>query len=224
MDRFFDIDGSFFRFLTRVADFIILDILVLIFCIPVITIGPALTAAYYVGLKEVKDEEGAVIKSFWKAFKENFKQGFFVELILIVAGAIIYNDISITYDWAYSGGGFLPRLLFFALMGFGILVFAMGLYVFPMIARFENSVRKMVVNATLMSIRHLPQTIVLVIINGALVYFTYGYPLFILLSIGVMLYVNSYVLVRIFALYVPKANEEDLDKINMQTSDEMVDE
>lgn len=219
MNKFFDLDGNFFKIMTRVADFIMLDLIMILFCLPVVTIGPAMSAAYYVAMKEIKDEEGPVLKSFWKAFKLNFKQGFLIELILILAGLMIYFDISITYNWAYSENSFIARLLFFALTGFGIVGFATVLYVFPMQAKFHNTVIKQLTNAVLMSVKHLPQTIIIVLINGGLMYATYVYPMFVVLSIAIMFYVNSYIMVRIFALYVPKTIKEEYpDEIH---SDEM---
>ena len=54
MGKFFGLDSPFFKVMTKVADFIILNFLVLVFSIPVVTIGPALTAMYYVALKEAR--------------------------------------------------------------------------------------------------------------------------------------------------------------------------
>ena len=72
MGKFFGLDSPFFKVMTKVADFIILNFLVLVFSIPVVTIGPALTAMYYVALKEARGEEGYIWRDFWKSFKANF--------------------------------------------------------------------------------------------------------------------------------------------------------
>ena len=66
--RGFGLDGKFFRGLTKAGDFLILGLITVIFCIPVITIGASLTAAFYAGMKLVKDEENYVFKDFWKFF------------------------------------------------------------------------------------------------------------------------------------------------------------
>ena len=84
--RGFGLDGKFFRGLTKAGDFLILGLITVIFCIPVITIGASLTAAFYAGMKLVKDEENYVFKDFWKSFKTNFVQGLLVELIMGVIG------------------------------------------------------------------------------------------------------------------------------------------
>ncbi|SEV82800.1 YesL family protein [[Clostridium] fimetarium] len=213
MGKFFSIEGRFFGGMTRVADFIILDILVMIFSIPIITIGPALSAGYYVALKEVKNQEGYVVKSFIKAFKQNFLQGFIIELITFGAAGLLYFDLSITYKWAHSAEQSLfANLLFFVLLGFLVIVFAIVIYIFPMLAKFDNKTIKLIINSMVMAMKHLPQTIIMVIINGYLVYLTFTYPPFIIFSIGISLYITAYIMTRIFNIYTkPKEKEDESD-------------
>ena len=64
----FSINGKLFKTLTKAGDFIILGVLMWVFSIPVVTLGASVTAAFYVGLKLVRDEEGYVFKDFWKSF------------------------------------------------------------------------------------------------------------------------------------------------------------
>ena len=70
----FDINGKFFKTLTKAGDFIILTLLAMVCSIPVITIGASLTAVFYAALKMARDEEGYVWKEFFKSFKQNLKQ------------------------------------------------------------------------------------------------------------------------------------------------------
>lgn len=208
MGKFFDMDGGFFRFMSKVADFIILDVLVFLCSLPIITIGPSLTAMHYVALKEVRDEEGYLWRSYWKAFKDNFLQAFLIELIIIAAGVILFVDIRITYAWTYNEGSLVARLLFFVLLGFAAVIATSTMYVFPMLAKFDNTVIKIIKNSVMMCVKHLPQTIIMAIITYGLAYATFTYPLFILFSIGIVGYANSYILARIFDLYIPKKKQQ----------------
>ena len=209
MGKFFSIEGRFFGGMTRVADFIILDILVMIFSIPIITIGPALSAGYYVALKEVKNQEGYVVKSFIKAFKQNFLQGFIIELITFGAAGLLYFDLSITYKWAHAEQSLFANLLFFVLLGFLVIVFAIVIYIFPMLAKFDNKTITLIVNSLVMAMKHLPQTIIMVIITGYLGYLTFTYPPFIIFSIGISLYITAYIMTRIFNIYTKPKEKED---------------
>ena len=68
MGRLFSLDSPLFSFLSKVADLILLNILVIICCIPVITVGASMTALHYVVLKMVRDEESYIVRSFFKSF------------------------------------------------------------------------------------------------------------------------------------------------------------
>ena len=60
MGRIFDMNNTFFRFMSKVADLCILNIICVICCIPVITAGASITAMYYVTLKMVRNEEAYI--------------------------------------------------------------------------------------------------------------------------------------------------------------------
>ena len=70
----FKLDSPLMNFLNKLCDIMILNILVLVFSLPIFTIGAAVTAGYYMSFKMVKNEENYIVKGFWKAFKENFRQ------------------------------------------------------------------------------------------------------------------------------------------------------
>ena len=89
MDRIFNMDNKFFVFMGRVADLMILNILCIICCIPIITIGASVTAMYYVTLKMARNEESYIVRSFFKSFKENFKQATVIWLVALVAGILL---------------------------------------------------------------------------------------------------------------------------------------
>lgn len=203
MDRFIGLESPFFRVMTKVADFIILNFLVLIFSIPIVTIGPALTAMYYVALKEVRGNEGYVVKDFWKAFKANFKQAFVIELITVVIAAVLIINIFTCYRWSLQGSMF-GQILMYLNIGLGLLVIGSLMYLFPMLAQFKNTVKNTMFNSLLMAEKHLPQTLILLVITGGLSYAIICYPLFIFVFIAVIAYAQSYVMVRVFKPYMPE--------------------
>lgn len=71
-----NLDSPVIVFLTTVADFMMLNILFILCCAPVITIGPAVSALYTITMREARHEGGYIFKPFFKAFKNNFKQAF----------------------------------------------------------------------------------------------------------------------------------------------------
>lgn len=202
MNRIFDLDNGFFRFMGKIFDMIFLNILTLVFCIPLVTIGPALTAMYYVALKTVRDEEGYVFQSFMRSFRRNFKQGFLIELVAVAAGALLSLDLVVTYNWSNSDTSIWIRLLFYALIGFALLYVVTVVFVFPVLAKFDNTTKKTIVTAMMMAVRHLPNAIFMAIVYVATGVLIYIYPYAIIFGLGLAAYINSIVLRKVFDNYI----------------------
>ena len=92
MGGLFAADGKLAQTLGKIADLVILNVLWIVCSIPVVTAGAAATAFYSVALKMIKNEEAYVASSFFKAFRENFKQSFIVTLILLAVAAVLGCD------------------------------------------------------------------------------------------------------------------------------------
>ena len=70
---------------------------------PIVTIGPALTALYYMTLKMARNEETYIIRGFFKSFKENFRQAIVIWLIILVLILLIGMDFSIMNNMDTGG-------------------------------------------------------------------------------------------------------------------------
>lgn len=207
MGNIFSLDGKFFTFMSKVADLIILNIIYCLCCVPIITIGPATTALYYVTLKMVKNEESYIIKSFFKSFKLNFKQGLAIGLLLMAAAGIIVGDIYIMLSWD-AKYKFVLIVIFIFLLVIWIFI---TIYIFPLLATFENTVKQTLKNSLLMSIRHLPRTVLMFILT-VISYLIVGFivqlmPFWFLIGFALLAYVNSIFLGKIFKLYMPPEEE-----------------
>ncbi|MDD3238949.1 MAG: DUF624 domain-containing protein [Lachnospira sp.] len=219
----FDIDGKFFRGLTKAGDFFILGALTALFSLPVVTMGPALTAANYVALKEVRNEEGYVWRSFWKSFKQNFKQAFLIELIMIALGVILYVDLRATATWYYVDGSNVGMIFMYGVIGIGVIFGAVLLYVFSVLSQFDNTIFSTLKNSLIICTHHLPQTIFMVIATYGLLYFSTIYFTALIVTIPLTLYINAYILERVFRPFIKKAREEE-DRLHESYDGDDVDE
>lgn len=211
MSRIFDADNAFFRFMSRVADALILNLFFLITSIPIVTIGASYTAMYYYCTKAIGNEEGYLWKSYWKSFKTNFVQGFLMELFFVVVGVILYVDLKYLYGNAFNGG-FGWRLLFFIVVGMAILAAVTLLYAFPLLSRFDNTTFNIIRNAAFMSLRHLPQTVPLILIFGLAAFIGWAmFPVSIFFIVGAWVYVSSIFFYKILDRYMPKDERYDED-------------
>jgi uncharacterized membrane protein YesL len=155
--KIFDLDSPLMNVLNKMADLMWLNILTLICCIPVITAGAALTSMHYVALKIVRNEESYITRSFFKSFKTNFRQATLIWLLLMLVAAILGGDY---YIITKSGMQF-SQVLVVLIMAAGVLVICTSLYVFPVLAKFDNTIMGTIRNAFIMSILQLPKTVVM---------------------------------------------------------------
>lgn len=202
MDKIFSTDGPLFKFLEKAVNVIFLNILWLIFSIPVITIGAATTAMYSVMMKMARDREGYIFKSFWKAFKENFRQSTAIWLIVIAVSTIVCADIYFffTVEW-----GSIGKCLGAVFIGIAIIVAFGIMYVFPLQAQFENKIKQTVINALLVASKHFAWTMLLFLIHIITAFAVYlfwyaaGWCI-----IGIGAYLCALIYNRIFRKYIPE--------------------
>ena len=211
----FNYDNPVWRFIGKLGDLILLNLLWTVCSIPVITIGASTTAVYYVTLKMVRDENDSTVRSFLHSFKDNFKQATAIWAIFLAVGLILAFDI-----WFFVTGqapvpGIAGNLMTAISGGMAILYLFTYIYVFPIQARFYNPVKYTIRNAFIMSIRHLFQTVgivcmdILIVIGAiaSLFYMPQIFALFILFGMPLMAFANSYLFVPIFKRYSPKERD-----------------
>jgi len=197
--------------MSRVSDLIILNLLCILCCLPIVTAGASITAMFYVTLKMVRNEEAYIAKSFFKSFKQNLKQSIAIHLIMLVTAALLYFDLTISKSMSGLPGKALS-VIFMMIMLLYVMVF---IYIYPILSKFYNSVKNTFINAFLMAIRHLPYTLLMLVITVlpvAILYIptvrvqTLMIMLFLLLGFATIAYINSHFFVKIFDNYIPKEN------------------
>ena len=207
MDNLFEYDNKFFEVLGKITDIIILNLLCIISCLPIITIGASVTATYSVAMKMTKDEETYITKEFIRQFKENFKTSTIIWMIILVIGTVLVFDFymsRLVLDEVMS-----KVLQFIFTMVSIVFVFTLT-YVFPIIAKFENTIKNTMINSILISIQHLPKTIFMVFINLSPIILTlilsnyWGHILFFYTVMGFasITYINSMFFNKIFEKYI----------------------
>ena len=201
----FRYDNPVMVFLGKFCDLMLINLFWLIASLPVFTIGASTTAVYYVTLKLAEDREGYTIRSFFSAFRSNFRQGVLLGLLEGVTGAVLLVDL---YYYRKVSDSPLRGVA----LGLSLLVFflwlAVTLWVFPLQARFENPIRRTLLNALLVSIRYLPRTILMMAADIAILVLMLCYlPPLLLFGMPLLAFANSYLLVPVFRQYMPP--EED---------------
>lgn len=207
-------DSPLMQFLTKVADLIILNIIFLIFSIPVITIGASLSAMYYVTLKLVKDEDCYVSKQFFSAFKDNFKQATVIWIpMLIVAVGLVYDAYVVM-----TGGS--PEMFKIVLIVLTAIWGILFINVFPLMAKFDNTVLNTIKNSLVIGLTHIVKTILMfafTIFPFVVVWKRIElFPVVAMLGFSTIAFINSVWLRKIYdgmiETYMDKKDDEERDE------------
>lgn len=209
MKNLFSLDGGFFAVMDKLANIFWLNILFVVCCIPIVTIGASTTALFYVTMKMVKNEDCYITKSFFHSFRQNFKQATGIWLLAMVVSIIFVLDLQILQT------GDLPinKIIMVIVMAMSVIFIFVMTYIFPLLSRFDNTVKHTIKNSLLISIRHFPWTILLIvciILPFVLAYFiTYLIPVVILVGGAGIAYGTSFIYRRILDKYIPAENNEE---------------
>ncbi len=213
MARKINVNNLLVRFTNSLADMIYLSCLWLIGCIPILTVGTSTTAVYYAAMKSIRGE-GSTAKNFRKAYQENLKQSICVDAIILGAVCILYGLIRAAASTQSALASLLQIL--FVILSFPCLILLSCL--FPLLSRFEQSTPVLFRNALLISFSNFPYAVVVTILNlSPLLLFAIwptGFMRLLLVVLfflpGLIVRVNSMILMRVFQKYMPEDEAESL--------------
>lgn len=211
MQALFSPDSKFMQAMVRFGDLVILNFLFLLTCLPVFTIGAASTALYTVVFRMDTEKEGSLSRSYFQAFRENFKQGTLIFLILsLFTGAACINLL--LFSWLGGTVGYVGILFSALLLTLVVLMYSL---VFPLLSLFHSSIRAALKNALILSIAHLPRSVAAGILNvlplGLLAVNLYAFMqsgmIWVFLYFSAAAYLISRILNRVFAPYLTEEEE-----------------
>lgn len=207
MNKLFGQDTVFFRFMNQAGNIIIVTLMWLAGCLPVVTIGTSTIAMYYTTVKSIRRGEGYVTGEFIRAYRRNLKNGIPMTIVfLLLAGVLavdrIYMDqIPSATAAAFSLGYTLLILVVFALM----------IYVFPVMSRFTMKTWECFKLAALMVFRHLPFTVLFLalVTGGICLVILIPAPMLFVIP-GTCCYGESFLMEKLLKKYMaaPKSEEE----------------
>ena len=217
MRNLFNIDSPVMQKLSLVGTLLLMNIIWLICCIPVVTIGASTTAMYRI-MFDLREEKGGRVVDFFRAFRENFKNSTLLWLIYLLGAAVIYVLFCLL-SWVNAGNLVQVLLLIPFFLFFFVWLFSLH-YCFALSAYFENTLKNTLRNAVLMSMRHLPQTIICAAITLLPVVFAFislywllmlGY-VWLFMYPGLSFYWKSGQISKVFANYTTVNSETDSEE------------
>ena len=162
MKKLLNPDGPIYQFLARAFDLMWGNILFLICSLPLVTVGASWAALHKVVQDIVFEEDEAVTRRFFSAFKENFKQATIVWLLIVFFLACMLGNGLLILSFFTGGTKTLLN---------GILIFLIAImmsitaYVFPLMSRYSNTLPQHFRNAVVLSVLKLPRTLVMLMLH-----------------------------------------------------------
>lgn len=208
MGNLFKPDSPVMRFMSSLADLMVLNVLFLACCIPVVTIGPACTALCYVARGIAAGNAPHVRKTFFRAFRENFKQSLLLFLILLVPVGLAAAYLLAAVSGSLDG---VPALKYLCVLGVVIISLACS-YAYPLLAHFDNTLSNTLKNAFLLPLASPFPALVVTALNLLPVFLLLINPelfvrcaiIWLLVGCALTAVVNAKMLRRFFARLVPE--------------------
>ena len=212
--KLFNPDSRIMIFLSRVADLVILNILWLVCCIPVVTIGASTTAMYHVIRHWQKDSVSSVVRDFFQSFKEDFKQATPVYLILLIPTVAVVMNAMLIFNPENSAA--VPSYLLVIWFISALILLFISSFVYPVMAFFADSIFKTLRNAMVLALANLPRTILISILNLLpvillfvnLSFFLQSSIFWLLIGGALVAYLNMSILKPVFKKLIPSEFED----------------
>lgn len=199
--KLFSYEGWLYGILSFISDFLILNILWFICSIPIITVGASTAALHYTAMRRIQLDDPHICYNFFHSFRINFRQTTIVWIMLLLLTACIFIDFQI----GFTVQGEWPYLLLISCSLLLLPIIFTAIYIFPVIAKFENTIRRHIINSFLMSIHNFGFSVLLLILPILLILTVYFIPYLsfsLLLAPGIYAYFAGKIMLRVFGRYI----------------------
>lgn len=202
--KFFNFDGNFYTYTGKIFDLIVVSVYWLLGCLPVITIGASFCALYAAVTKSVRHDRDTISKQFWHAYRQNLIPSVF--LTLIYGGVIFLMLLNIGILQAKTDS--LLGLFFMVLYGLVIIFFiTSACYAFPALSQFDMPCGWFVKLSFYMTVRHLPISLLLLVMFGVSYLALLSQPALFLVVPGVVAWVASGMIEPLLIRHMPKESK-----------------
>lgn len=209
MKEFFSIEGPFMQFFAKLWDIIILSILFCICSIPIVTFGINSSALYYTMVKAVIPGEGHVVRTYFKGFKQNMKQGFGMGILFEAVLAILAFSLYVIFVNDMGVIGIIFGIAFIIFIAGVIMIMA---YAFPLAGRFDNSVGGIIANSLLIAMENWKEAVSMFILEAFLLValaFVLYVPFVVLIVPGLVVWMQAKMLETLLLSYMQEGGEDN---------------
>lgn len=201
----FDTDNFLMRFCEKVLDIVTVNLLFVVSCLPIVTIGVAKISLYQTMFEIKKSRRVPVFKIYIRAFKQNLRLG--LQLGLLELGIVLISFLDLYLFWGQAGLAF--QVLKAICLGILIFLTLVMLASYPIAARYELTWKEVLQKGLLLVSFNFPWFFLMLAILFLIVMVLYvsGFTLvlggsaFLLFGFGLLAFWQTGLIEKLFAKY-----------------------
>lgn len=201
MGGIFNIDSKPMQIIIKIFDAMCISVLWLLLCVPVVTAGAATTALYATVYGNLRKDQGHLFRTFWTAFRENWKRSTIVGLVYFGVLCLMALDVLVFRTHALQGR-FLGRLYWLILVLCAV-VANWGVYLFAYAARVNGSTWDVLKKSFLLMLIHPIKALKIFLPLAAGVLMSISAPALLAVLPAAICLVSSFTLEKIFQAHLP---------------------
>lgn len=159
MESIFSSENKLFNAVEKCMDLIKLNLLWMLFCVPVVTAGASTCALHEMASRMAAGEDGYIFRPFLRAFQSSFVRATKVWVPFLLIGIGIAADFIF---WMGVSGG-MAAVMRGLVVVMGVIYLFLAVYLFPLIVRTETSWKVLLRNCALLAFKYLPRTLYMVL-------------------------------------------------------------
>nr|WP_312292523.1 DUF624 domain-containing protein [Clostridium chromiireducens] len=185
-----------------------LNLLFIVGCIPIITIGPAIGAMTSVTVKMVQDKPSDLLYDFKEAFKKNWKTSFLIWLFAIIFMVLLGKLLA----FCITTEGVIYNIATSIIIIVGILFCILLMYIYPMSASINLSLRMIIKNSLLLSILYIKYSFItfilcIALIEASILFFPFTIPVILFFTFSFCSFLSSFCAWSGIKKYILKSEE-----------------
>ena len=198
--RIFDPEGTIWKPLGYLGDFVMLSLLWAACCIPVVTIGTATTALYDTAVHALRRQDDALLARYFSTFKRELKSGILSTLFWLLVLLAVWAVYQLLVKKLPEGSA-RPVILIFYLVLVGFFLLCVLSWVFPTLSRFTFSTLGLQRTAVRLAFGYILRSALLSVMIGAVSWLSYRMGLPIMVLPGAAAYLSTFLIEPVFAKY-----------------------
>lgn len=187
-------DSPFWERMGKLYYIIVLNLLWVLFSLPLVTIGPSTVALYRCMFHLINGKEMNVFSEFYQSFKQNFVRNMLTGVLVVGFGMLLLSSRNFYFEIAANTS---MTIYYFYL--FLVFLFALFLVtIFPILASIDGSILELLRTSLFLAIKNLPMSILMVAIDYFIIYFCQMLVPLALIGVALIAFINSRIYIRRF--------------------------